>query len=102
MCIWLTDVLFFTQLAILGSTLACTCGSDVVLLSLVDPSAPSVPVPCSDDTITAICLTPRCHEVISPGSTLSLYLSPKVSNTPSIRSGCHSVSVFLRTHMQCC
>ena len=36
-----------------------------MLLSLVDPTAPFVPVSCNDDTITAICFAPRCLEVIS-------------------------------------
>jgi hypothetical protein len=47
-----------------GASLASTCGSDVMLLSLVDPAAPFVPVSCNDDTITAICFAPRCLEVM--------------------------------------
>jgi hypothetical protein len=35
-----------------------------MLSSLVDPTAPFVSVSCNDDTITAICFAPRCHEVL--------------------------------------
>jgi hypothetical protein len=55
----------FSLKSLPGASLASTCGSDVVLLSLVDPTAPFVPVSCNDDTITAICFAPRCLEVIA-------------------------------------
>ncbi len=54
----------FPQISSPGASLATTCGSDVMLLSLADPAAPFVPVSCNDDTITAMCFAPRCLEVI--------------------------------------
>lgn len=46
-----------------------------MILSLVDPTAPFVPISCNDDTITAICFAPRCNEVSSSASCCSYHSS---------------------------
>ena len=81
-----------------GTSLASTCGSDVVLLSLVDPAAPAVPVSCNDDTITAICFAPRCLEVIR------YIVSQAACSIQGFDrcSGCHSISVFVCAHLRHC